>query len=734
MNFYKKAIAGATPESSSKPFGMRDKLAYAAGDLGCNMSFALSGTYLAKFWTEYMGFADPSLSATEYTLRTAAIWSIIIILVKIWDAINDPIIGGIVDKIKAKPGQSKFKPWIFWGSFLLLFGGAVCFIPVQSAPVWVKILICIVGYLIWDMSYTLVNVPYGSMNSVISPNSEERAQLSTWRSIGSFLGNIVLSIGIPLFIYDDVGAIKGKLLIWVGLGAGLVAVACFQFLCRGTTERVVINYEEQKMSKDTSYFKSLGKFFTNKAAVSLTVFSIFQLLAMAFMQNYVVYYFQAAFPEYTSLSGIFGFLGMLPMFLVIPFATKIVKKFGKKEASTWPNLFGILSGIMLLVIPMEKMSPITGILIFTFSSVFMGLAISVSTLVCWAMVADCIDYQEIRTGVREEGVVYATYSLGRKLSQGIGASLVTALLVFTAFNLKAGKSNTLNTLLQEKKVDEQVVEVQGYVNETFVYVAEEDMSLSITSVDSLGKSGKDVVNKLKSISVKYSYDINFAGCELLLDEKANIAYWNSMKFDVKNGGYSVNSDKTGLNVKAGTIIFVPISEGAKVSLTAGNVNNFNVSVDPNDVTSCKVEVIADDVLYNISILQDAGTYNEYTVSFGSNGNYKESNADVSRANFVDHEGYSEISGRYISFDLKKGAKLVIEGVDGEVSYKLAEIQHSGVAPKVRIVLGLVYIVCFVAQFALLQFVYNLDKEKVKEIEAKLGRNNDDLIGENLDED
>lgn len=644
MNFYKKAVAGATPENAAKPFGMRDKLAYAAGDLGCNMSFALSGTYLAKFWTEYMGFADPSLPAAEYTLKTAAIWSIIIILVKIWDAINDPIIGGLVDKIKAKPGQSKFKPWIFWGSFLLLFGGAVCFIPVPTAPVWVKIALCIVGYLIWDMSYTLVNVPYGSLNSVISTNSEERAQLSTWRSIGSFVGNIALSIAIPMFVYDNAGAIKGQLLIWVGLIAGIVAVVCFQLLCRGTTERVVVNYEEQKQVANSNYFKSLGKFFTNRAAVSYTVYSIFQLLAMAFMQNYVVYYFQAAFPEYTSLSGIFSFLGMLPMFLIIPFATKIVRRFGKKEASTWPNLLGILSGLILILIPMETMSPILGILIFTLSSVFMGLAISVNSLVGWAMVADCIDYQELRTGVREEGVVYATYSLGRKLAQGVGAGLVTALLVLTAFNLKAGKNVELNNLLAEQKNEAgEVVKAQGYVDQhLFVYTAEEDMTLSFTAT---ANKDKEVINNLVFIEVDY----------LQVDEEGN-----------------------------------------------------------------EIE----------------GAYKDFVLTFGANGNYKNGNdyVDLSRATITDEATGSSVTGRYITIELQKGAKLTVIGTAGKTSYTVAEIQHASVAPKVRLVLGLVYAVCFVIQFALLHFVYNLDKKTLAEIEEKLGRNNDNLIGEQLDED
>ncbi len=437
MGFYKSAVSGAKPENINKPLKFKDKIAYAAGDFGCNMSFALGGTYLMLFWTEFIGFSkNPDLELASK--ETLAIWTIIILLVKIWDAINDPLIGGLMDKMQPKPGQSKFKPWIFWGSIALMFGGALCFIPIRTAPIWVRILVCVAGYLIWDMAYTIVNVPYGSLNSVISTNSTERASLSTWRSIGSFVGNIVLVIGLPLIVYDTNGALIGEIMFTVGLITGIVGFICFQFLCRGTTERVIIDYEAQKRENKTNYFKSLANFFKNKAAVSYTLASIFQLLAMAFMQTYVVYFFKSAWPEYVKFSGLFSFLGMLPMLLFIPFATKLVKRFGKKEASAWPNVFGVLAGILLLAVPMENVNPALGITIFTISSVFIGLAISVNSLVGWAMVADCIDSQEIKTGVREEGVVYATYSLGRKLAQGIGSALVSSFLIFAAYNTEFG--------------------------------------------------------------------------------------------------------------------------------------------------------------------------------------------------------------------------------------------------------------------------------------------------------
>lgn len=488
MGFYKSAVAAATVEDAKKPFTMKDKLAYAAGDLGCNMSFALN-SYLMLFWTQYMGLS-------------LVTWGIIILVLKIWDAINDPIIGGLVDAIKPKPGQSKFKPWIFWGSLALIFAGALCFIPIKTAPYAVRIIICVLGYLLWDMSYTIVNVPYGSLNSVISSNSEERAALSTWRSIGSFVANIALAIAIPMFIYEgEDNVLKGQILIVVGIICGVVGLLCFQFLLRGTTERVQVDYSEQKAKAKVSWFKSMAAFLRNKAAVSYTLVSICQLLAMAFMQNLAALYIQQSFPGMAQFSGIVSMLGMLPMFLVIPFVGKIVAKLGKKEASQWPMLLGVLGGLLLLVLPVETMGETVGLVLWILPQFFMGLGISVNSLVGWAMVADCIDYQEVRTGVREEGVVYATYSLGRKIAQGVGASLVSFLLVFTGYNpdLKpleqaAGVNTNIRILLG---VAYLVFFILQFVLLAFVYnldkkkVAEIEATLGRSNADLIGKSDED---------------------------------------------------------------------------------------------------------------------------------------------------------------------------------------------------------------------------------------------------
>lgn len=168
-------LTTAAPASKAdRPFGMRDKIGYALGDFGCQMSFALITAYLADFYTQYIGL-------------TEATWAIIIIFLKIWDAVNDPIMGGIMDsrRISAK---SKYKPWIRIGSFGLIVSGALAFLPIPHASYAMRVIVCVVTYLAWDIFYTLVNVPYGTLNSAISADPNERTQLSTYRSIGAGAG------------------------------------------------------------------------------------------------------------------------------------------------------------------------------------------------------------------------------------------------------------------------------------------------------------------------------------------------------------------------------------------------------------------------------------------------------------------------------------------------------------------------------------------------------------------
>ena len=145
-----------------RKFGMLDKLAYAAGDFGCNMSFALK-SYLTIFWTQFMGI-DSIVMAS------------LLLLVQVWDAINDPVIGAMVDNDKKTTyKRGKFLAYIWLGSVGLLVAGAACFLPFPQMPAMVKNIMFVGGYILWDAFYTIANVPYGSLLSLISSDPGDRA-------------------------------------------------------------------------------------------------------------------------------------------------------------------------------------------------------------------------------------------------------------------------------------------------------------------------------------------------------------------------------------------------------------------------------------------------------------------------------------------------------------------------------------------------------------------------------
>ena len=166
-----------------RPFGMRDKIGYAMGDMGCGFSFQIVATFMQLFYLQYIG-----IKATDY--------AVIILISKLWDAINDVLIGNLVDT-KRIGKKSKYKPWILVGGIGLVFLTVMIFVPVTAFPYWGKYAWCLLSYCLWSVAYTMVNVPYGSLHSVISDVPEHRTALSTLRSIGASLPAVVIMIALP---------------------------------------------------------------------------------------------------------------------------------------------------------------------------------------------------------------------------------------------------------------------------------------------------------------------------------------------------------------------------------------------------------------------------------------------------------------------------------------------------------------------------------------------------------
>ena len=393
-----------------RKFGIRDSVAYAAGDLGCNMSFALKGT-MALFWTQVMGMS--------------AWYSLLLIIVQVWDAINDPLIGSMIDADKRKYKRNKFLQYIWAGSIGLIIGGACCFIPVPGAPEWAKIIIFIAGYVIWDAFYTVANVPYGSLLSLISKEPADRASLSAWRSVGSMVGNMLPMVILPFLIYNEDESLNGPMVFVAALVMGVLGFICFQFMIRNTEIRVdtdvTLNEEQPKFN----VFKAMKNFIKNRPAVGATVAAMGMFIGMQGATTAVSVVFQIYFKN-TEISGIVQLFAMIPIILFTPLARKMVVKYGKKELSVVGSICSIIGGLGLFIITPDN----TGLdlMIYILCQLVYSLGLGIYSTVSWAMMGDAIDYNEWKTGTREEGVVYSLHSFFRKLAQGVGPAVALIIM------------------------------------------------------------------------------------------------------------------------------------------------------------------------------------------------------------------------------------------------------------------------------------------------------------------
>ena len=453
----------ALDSNGKRKFGMADKIAYAAGDLGCNMSFSLKGT-VQTFWLVFMMLETGLLSA-------------LLLIVQIWDAVNDPLIGSLIDNDRRSYKLGKFKTYILIGACGLLVGGAAVFLPFPNADVWVKAVLFIVGYVIWDAFYTIANVPYGSMLPLITSDKAQQAELSTWRSIGSIVGNLLPNMILPMLIWKDIiydgsesffdklfkkivlpedvdkslfytnpetgeaykvgeGIINpltgkqvqeliGERVFFAALIMGVLGFIAFLIMVKFITIRVDENSVKTNDGAKINVVSAFGKFIKNRPAVGATLAAMGMFLGMNAATTATTIMFATYFGM-ASLSGIVQMVGFLPSMLFIPFIKKIVVRFGKKEASVFGAVVSLIGAVIMMIFPIVPYK--FALPVYMVSLVIYGMGMGVYTCVSWAMMGDAIDYNEWKFGTREEGTVYSIHSFFRKLAQGVGPSVVLLIM------------------------------------------------------------------------------------------------------------------------------------------------------------------------------------------------------------------------------------------------------------------------------------------------------------------
>lgn len=401
-------------KNNLRPFGWQDKLGYAMGDMGCGFSFQLVSTFMQLFYMQYIGVSEEA-------------YAIIIILSKVFDAINDIVIGNLVDT-KRIGKKSKYMPWILIGAVTLVIFNVMIFAPVQSFSQWGKYAWCLGSYCLWSIAYTMVNVPYGSLHSVITDDPQQKVSLSTFRSIGAALPAIVIMIVLPNIVYDkkinsageEIEVLKGSTLLPVAVVLSIVAM----FVLWGTT-KLVTERVSHKSNDNAVGFKAMisstKSFFTNRAMVGATIASVASVAlfnsTMALNNMVFQYFFHATDKISIAMIGSYA-----PMILFMAFIGKLTKKFGKKTVIVTSMLVGAISGLVAIFMPISPNT--TGMIIYVVFLMGLNLGNAGFQISVWAIVADCIEASYRKTGKSEEGSLYAIYSFFRKLAQGIGQAVV----------------------------------------------------------------------------------------------------------------------------------------------------------------------------------------------------------------------------------------------------------------------------------------------------------------------
>lgn len=395
-------------EKNIRPFGWRDKVGYMFGDFGNDFTFIFASSFLMVFYTKVLGIS-------------MGIVGTLFIVARCLDAFTDVTMGRIVDRMNpVKDGR--FRPWlrrmcgpVAIASFLMYQSA------LAEASMTVKVIYMFVTYILWgSIFYTAINIPYGSMASVLSGDPDERAALSTFRSVGATLAGLIIGVLGPMLVYTEDAAGNqivegGRFTVVAGIFA-ICAVSCYLICYSLTTERVKI--EPEPDVEKVSFGQTIKALATNRALLGIIAAAILLLLASLMTQSINQYVFIDYFNSNKALS-IMTMCGIVPMLILAPFTVPITKKFGKKEVGAAGCIIGGLSCLLLFVLRVE--SPAVYIAI----SVVGYFGFGIFNLIIWAFITDVIDDQEVRIGKREDGTIYAVYSFARKIGQalagGIGA-------------------------------------------------------------------------------------------------------------------------------------------------------------------------------------------------------------------------------------------------------------------------------------------------------------------------
>ena len=422
----------------------KDYIGYALGDVGSLLVFSLVTSLLQKFYTDIFAIGPIAIM-------------IIMTSARLWDAINDPIMGRIVDT--AKVGKNgRYRPWLIRMSIPLAISAILMFIKwpgFGSSPDAVgTIIYATITYVLFGMCYTAVNIPYGSLASVVTTDESERNKLSIFRSVGSGIGGLPVMI-VASFCYANRKDGSGNNIIgengqpiqdmlYNPVVIGVICLAVLSLLaffgCYKLSKERVKTAPAPHLQKGTTK-RIIKTLLTNRAFISLSMAAMLLLAAQMFTQSYYLYlfddYFGKSWMNLVAVAFTYG-----PMIVLMFFIPKFIKKFGKKEICAAGMALAAVANLLMFIIQI----PPELYYLFLIFCLLSGVGQTFLVLQIWSLVPDAIDDLEVKTGLREDGTAYAAFMFFRKFGQMIAAIAVNGALIAMSYKYYKGAVQTQATL------------------------------------------------------------------------------------------------------------------------------------------------------------------------------------------------------------------------------------------------------------------------------------------------
>lgn len=377
-----------------------ERFCYGCGDFGCNIIYTAMSAFLLFYYTDYAG------------VNAAAVGTIMLIS-RVFDGVSDIIMGMIVDRTKSKYGKARV--WLLRICVPFALAGVLLFsVPVSLSQTAKLVYVFITYNLVSTVVYTAINVPYSSLNALITQNPYERSVLSIFRNLLATAGTLTINmVTLPLveFFGDNPAAWTKTFCI-----LGFLAIIAFLLTFIGTKERIHAVAELNGTVDKISFITGIKALFANKYWIMMTCVLALFFLYYAINGGTTVYYAKDILGDknlVSTINGIYNAIQIAAMF----FIAKLVKRYGKR------NIFSL--GLVLTTIGMLVLefggSSMTIIII---SSLIRGIGNACGGATMWAMVSDTIDYGEWKTGYRTEGLVNSACSFGYKIGNGLGSALL----------------------------------------------------------------------------------------------------------------------------------------------------------------------------------------------------------------------------------------------------------------------------------------------------------------------